>query len=131
MGFPGFNEGGFGAIGAVFPFMFLLIIGVFAFVIIRGIAQWTKNNQQPELAVEALLVSKRTNVSRRMSANDNIGSTSSTDYYATFEVESGDRLEFRIAGHEYGLLAEGDRGKLNFQGTRYKGFFRSRSMSSS
>ncbi len=47
-----------------------------------------------------------------------------TDYYLTFEVESGDRMEFEVEGEEYGLLAEGDRGILNFQGTRYLGFER-------
>ena len=33
-------------------------------------------------------------------------------------------MEFAIRGTEYGLLAEGDRGKLTFQGTRYLGFQR-------
>ena len=47
-----------------------------------------------------------------------------THYYATFEVESGDRMEFELRGSEYGLLAEGDLGKLTFQGTRYLGFER-------
>ena len=40
------------------------------------------------------------------------------------EVESGDRMELNLSGQEYGLLAEGDRGKLTFQGTRYLGFER-------
>lgn len=40
-------------------------------------------------------------------------------YYATFQVESGDRMELSVSGTEYGLLAEGDMGKLTFQGTRY------------
>ena len=51
-------------------------------------------------------------------------STISTSYYATFQVESGDRMELSVTGTEYGLLAEGDRGKLTFQGTRYLGFER-------
>ena len=50
--------------------------------------------------------------------------STSTTYYATFEVESGDRIEFLINGWEYGQLAEGDMGKLSFQGTRYLGFVR-------
>ena len=29
-----------------------------------------------------------------------------------------------MAGHEFGMLVEGDRGKLTFQGTRYLGFER-------
>ena len=41
-----------------------------------------------------------------------------------FEVESGDRMEFSVYGEEYGMLAEGDEGKLTFQGSRYLGFER-------
>lgn len=53
-------------------------------------------------------------------------SSTSTRHYATFQVESGDRMEFSITGREYGMLAEGDRGRLTFQGTRYLGFERQR-----
>ena len=38
--------------------------------------------------------------------------------------ESGDRMELHLSGQEYGLLIEGDRGNLTFQGTRYLGFER-------
>jgi hypothetical protein len=48
----------------------------------------------------------------------------STTYYVTFQVESGDRMEFHVSGEEYGLLVEGDYGDLSFQGTRYLGFVR-------
>ena len=41
---------------------------------------------------------------------------------ATFQVESGDRMEFSVSGREYGLLVEGDTGRLTFQGTRSLGF---------
>ena len=51
-------------------------------------------------------------------------SSSSTSYYVTFEVESGDRMELSVSGSEYGMLAEGDTGTLKFQGTRYLGFER-------
>ena len=54
-----------------------------------------------------------------------MGHTSaSTTYYVTFEVASGDRMELRLQGHEYGLIVEGDRGELTFQGTRFLGFTR-------
>jgi hypothetical protein len=33
-------------------------------------------------------------------------------------------MEFSISGRDYGLLAEGDVGELEFQGTRYHGFSR-------
>ena len=45
-------------------------------------------------------------------------------YYVIFEVESGVWMEFSVYGEEYGMLAEGDEGKLTFQGSRYLGFER-------
>ena len=42
----------------------------------------------------------------------------------TFEFESKDRTEFRVNGKEYGMIAEGDYGKLKFQGTRFLEFNR-------
>ena len=49
---------------------------------------------------------------------------SSTWYYATFQVESGDRMELSIPDRDYGYLVEGDRGSLAFQGTRFLSFSR-------
>lgn len=42
----------------------------------------------------------------------------------TFELENGKRLELGVKDPEYGMLAEGDRGRLSYQGTRYLGFER-------
>ena len=50
--------------------------------------------------------------------------TTNTTYYVTFQVESGDRMEFHVLGTEYGMPAEGDSGRLSFQGTRYLSFER-------
>ena len=44
----------------------------------------------------------------------------------TFQVDSGDRMELSVTGQEFGLIAEGDTGKLTFQGTRFLGFERNR-----
>ena len=41
--------------------------------------------------------------------------TTSTSYCVAFDVESGDQMEFSVYGEEYGMLAEGDEGKLTFQ----------------
>ena len=104
----------------MFPLVFLLVVGMFVVVAVRGIREWSHNNQQPTLTVEAFVVTKRSQYHHH--AGDNtLGSTS---YYATFQVESGDRMEFRLSGTEYGMLAEGDRGRLTFQGSRYHGFTR-------
>ncbi|MVO99031.1 DUF2500 domain-containing protein [Paenibacillus lutrae] len=128
----GFPLDAFGLFGIVFMIVFLLIAGLIIFSIIKAIGQWSHNNKQPVLSVYAVITAKRTHVSRRSNSNSNdsfsnSGSTSTT-YYATFEVESGDRLEFAISGQEYGQLMEGDTGKLTFQGTRYLGYERSRAV---
>jgi hypothetical protein len=52
--------------------------------------------------------------------------SSSSAYFVTFEADTGDRLELGVPDKEYGVLVEGDTGKLTFQGTRYKGFERER-----
>lgn len=122
---------GFGIFQLMFSVMFILVMGIFIVTIVRGIGQWHKNNNSPRLTVEATVVTKRHNVSHTQHANagDATGAhgyhtSTSTTYYVTFQVESGDRMEFHVNGSEYGMLVEGDRGRLNFQGTRYLGFER-------
>lgn len=92
------------------------------FTVFKGIAQWSYNNAQPVLNSPAHVVTKRTRTSG--GGGVNTPSSVSTYYYATFDMDGGQRQEFSVSGHEYGLLAEGDRGMLTFQGTRYKGFAR-------
>ena len=117
---------GFDMFGIMFTIVFVLAIGTFVVTIVKGISQWNKNNNSPRLTVPATVVAKRTNVSRHQhgGVNDHHHTTTSTSYYVTFQVESGDRMELHMAGREYGLLIEGDKGMLSFQGTRYLGFER-------
>ena len=115
-----------GAFEVIFTLMFLLVFGMILVSIISGVRQWNQNNHSPRLTVGALVVAKRTSVSHHHhhDANGMGHTTHSTSYYATFQVESGDRMELSLGGREYGMLAEGDRGYLTFQGTRYLGFER-------
>ena len=117
---------GFDMFSILFTLMFILVFGMFVLTAVRGISQWNKNNHSPKLTVPATIVAKRTNVSQHRSggANGHHHHHTSTTYYVTFQVESGDRMEFCVTGHEYGVLVEGDKGKLSFQGTRYLGFER-------
>lgn len=128
MGFGFGFDMGFGMFGAMFSIVFVLVIGMFIFVIVKGISEWNKNNHSPRLTVDATVVAKRTNVSHHHHHNHGSGmhhhSGTSTTYYVTFQVESGDRMELHVSGSEFGMLVEGDRGKLSFQGTRYLGFER-------
>ncbi len=120
-----FGMGGFQSVFSVlFALGFLVFLGIFLAVSIRSLGQWNKNNRSPRLTVGALVTAKRTNVSRHSGAGGVGHTTRSTTYYATFEVESGDRMELQLSGQDYGLLAEGDRGYLTFQGSRYLGFER-------
>ncbi|MBE6983009.1 MAG: DUF2500 domain-containing protein [Ruminococcaceae bacterium] len=112
---------GFDFFGIMFTLMFCLVFGVFIMTFAKGFRQWNKNNHSPRLTVPATVVAKRTNVSRHHHQNH---ATHSTTYYVTFQVESGDRMELQVQGHEYGLLIEGDCGSVSFQGTRYLGFER-------
>lgn len=111
----------------VFYAVFVIVTGVLLVRAIQGIMQWSKNNASPVLTVEAKIVSKRQQAVRHHHNNNNMMS-SSTSYchYVTFQVESGDRIELSVSGSEYGMLVEGDSGRLTFQGTRYKGFERKR-----
>ena len=110
----------------MFLAIFLFVVGTFVFNGVKSFGQWRKNNNSPRLTVPATVVTKRTDVIRHRSGgtNGHHHYHTSTDYYVTFEVESGDRMELQLAGSEYGLLVEGDKGKLSFQGTRYLGFER-------
>ena len=115
----------------MFPIIFVMVFGMIIFQFVTGIGTWHKNNQSPRLSVSATIVAKRENITHHSHANagDLSGthgyhSTSSTSYYVTFQVESGDRMELPVSGREYGMLAEGDIGTLTFQGTRYLSFER-------
>ena len=116
----------FGLFGVMFTIVFVFIIGTFVVTAVRGIRQWSKNNNSPRLTVPATIVAKRTNVTRHHhnDAGGHCHHHTSTTYYVTFQVDSGDRMELPVNGAEYGMLVEGDRGDLSFQGTRYLGFAR-------
>ena len=104
---------------------FIVVLGTIIVRSVKGVKEWKKNNDSPVLTVDASVVAKRTDVHyHHNNTNQNMNSSSSTTYYVTFEVESGDRIELRMQGNQYGMLVEGDRGKLTFQGTRYLEFKR-------
>ncbi|KQL42325.1 hypothetical protein AN960_03560 [Bacillus sp. FJAT-25509] len=99
---------------------FVIVISIVLFSIIKGVTQWNKNNNSPKLNVKAKAITKRTAV------HGGREHSSYSNYFVTFEVESGDRLEFQVKDTEYGMIVEGDDGELTFQGTRYQSFIRSR-----
>ncbi|AVK86416.1 DUF2500 domain-containing protein [Lysinibacillus sp. B2A1] len=118
-----FND--FSFVSIFISIIFLIVIGGIVFTVFNSILQWSKNNNSPVLTVPAKVVTKRSNTS------GGSGNTSAqTSYYVTFEVQSGDRLELKMNGRDFGLLADGDFGLLTFQGTRYHTFERQNKKSS-
>ena len=115
---------GFDLFQILFTILFVLVAVVIVVTIIRNLSQWHKNNQSPRLTVPATVVAKRTSVTHFQGGNNGAQCHTSTAYYATFQVESGDRMELQMNGQDYGMLVEGDRGRLTFQGTRYLDFQR-------
>ena len=108
-------------------FILVCFVYVFGTIIAQGVRntkQWNQDNQSPVLTVEAQVIAKRSDVHHRRSSHSHHHTW--THYFVTFEVESGDRMEFELQGSEFGLLMEGDRGRLTFQGSRYQGFERYR-----
>ena len=120
-GVPGFDVT-FSIMQVMVPVMFVLVFGIIIVTMVRGIGEWNKNNQSPKLTVPVTVVAKRSDVHRGIETMHTF-----TSYYAAFQAESGDRMEFEISDTEYGMLAEGDRGMLTFQGTRYLNFQRNES----
>lgn len=106
----------------MFYLVFFLVISVFIVTFVRMISEWVSNNNSPRLTVEATIVAKRDQVHRHRSSNGH--THRSYSYHITFQFESGDRMELRVPSNEYGLLVEGDTGKITFQGTRYISFER-------
>ena len=120
-GDPGFGMT-FSIMQVMVPLMFVLVFGFMIVTLVRGVGEWNKNNQSPKLTVSVTVVAKRSDVDRGIETMHTF-----TSYYVTFQVESGDRMEFEVSDMEYGMRAEGDRGMLTFQGTRYLNFQRNES----
>ena len=120
-GDPGFGMT-FSIMRIMVPVMFVLVFGIIIVTMVRGVGEWNKNNHSPKLTVPVTVVAKRSDVDRGIETMHTF-----TSYYVTFQVESGDRMEFEVSDMEYGMLAEGDSGELTFQGTRYLNFQRNES----
>jgi|HigsolmetaGSP12D_1036236.scaffolds.fasta_scaffold00566_3 hypothetical protein len=114
-------------LSGIVPLLAAVAAGAIVVLLGRSLLPWQRNRSQPVLSVAARVVSRRTNVASHHRLEEAGGGhiRSDTSYYVTFQVESGDRLEFQVDGREYGMLAEFDTGKLTFRGTKYLGFERS------
>jgi len=106
---------------AFFPLFGVVFLGIlvvtFGGTIFKTLGERSRNQALPVRTTAARIVAKRTEIKHH-------GKSHSTSYFATFDLGPGERLELELDGDEYGLLAEGDRGELRFQGSWYLGFQR-------
>ncbi|MFD2616671.1 DUF2500 domain-containing protein [Terrilactibacillus laevilacticus] len=98
----------------IFFIFFILIIAATIFYHIK--LESYKNKRAPS-KVEAAVLQKRTQV------ND-LSNQNNTDYFVTFQVESGAQIELEVSSTDYRQLVDGDQGSLVYQGDRYLRFSR-------
>jgi len=101
----------------LFLVTFFLVLAVIIVYCFQDFTQWQRNRTAPRLSVGADVVSKRSD--RFISAED---PPMTGDYFVTFEMEGGDRMELKLPGRDFLRIAEGDFGRLTFQGSRYIAF---------
>lgn len=105
-----------------------LFFAVFSATIFGKVRKHSKRNDNaPRISVPARVVAKRTDISGRHShshSSSHVHSTMNTFYFVTFELDSRDRMELCVHGHEYGMLIEGDYGILTFKGDAFIDFRR-------
>lgn len=104
--------------------IFLTTTAIIIYGIVTAVSQRRRDRRSPRLNVAATVVAKRTHTSVQHRAGDGFSAMRTTHYYATFEFDSRDRMELSVPYDQYGYLAEGDRGILQFQGSQFIGFVR-------
>jgi hypothetical protein len=121
------ESSGFGGFLSEMPFFFKLfggliftiVIGMIVLAISKGLSTWFANNAAQLISQRCKIVDKRTEV---WGGSGN--SSTSTNYYLTFEFEDSSRQELPVSAKQFGLLVSGDQGELTYQGTRFKAFKR-------
>jgi len=126
--FYGFGNLMFTIVPVIITIGFIAVFGMVVMTFVSAARQKRKDDNSPVLTVAASIVTKRADV-RHTSSHSGTGMNhihTYRHYYATFQVESGDRMELEVQENMYGLLAEGDYGRLTFQGKRFLNFDRDR-----
>lgn len=99
--------------------LFVLVVGVFLYVIIFGLKSWFSNNAAELMHQSATVIDKRTEV-----WGGSGDSSANTNYFITFQFDDQSRKELPIPVQHFGMIVVGDFGELSYQGTRFKEFKR-------
>jgi hypothetical protein len=88
----------------------------------KGLRAWLSNLAHPVRRSPARVVAKRSAVGDvHADANRRVA----TKYFVTFEFRDGERREFSVEETQYGVIAGGDRGTVEYQDGRFHSFDRS------
>lgn len=96
-----------------------IVFGGFLYIIVKGLTLWSANNRAEMMEKKAKVIHKRSQV-----WGGSGDSSVNTDYFITFEMEDGRRIELQVKPQDFGLYLVGDEGIVRYQGTRFKGFTR-------
>lgn len=104
-------------------FFMIVWFSIFGFIIYTFIKTSKFNKNAPLLHVDAEIVDKEktTHRSHQGHHNTNMHHTS-TRYYISFKVQSGDIIKLSVSSDVYNFLFVGDKGILEFKGTKFIGF---------
>ncbi len=119
---PAFEYSIFFVMFTIVPiFIFIGVAIVFTMVFSRianKAGEDIANSKAQVQSVDAVVIAKRQETNH---INEHY---TETRYFVTFQADDGRRAELEMKGEQYGLLIEGDYGKLTYQGNRYIGFTR-------
>ncbi len=119
----------------IFAAVFILIFAGVVATISKNISRLKANMKSPAPTMSAVVISKRIGTEEDGASMEGArpdetahGSVESAHdlglayFYATFQTENGERMEFRVRCDEYDMLTEGSRGRLTFRGSEYRSF---------
>ncbi|MDR0848856.1 MAG: DUF2500 domain-containing protein [Propionibacteriaceae bacterium] len=106
----------------------VVFVALIALIVVGVVLSGSKARRERQFNMKAPLVNSPARVVDERSAitgtSGQYGGSTSTSYFATFELPDGQRLEFAIDGVAAGQIVAGDTGTLYWQGTWFKGFQR-------
>ncbi|NRA83938.1 MAG: DUF2500 family protein [Gammaproteobacteria bacterium] len=110
----------FEIVGLLIGIIATIVICSIAFIAIKALREWSKNNKLP---VKSKVLAKNSETTYHNSNNDNFSSSSRTVRTITFQDSlNNTRRVFRVRRDVFDLTVEGDVGTLVHQGTRFHSF---------
>jgi hypothetical protein len=106
------------ALGAVALVILVLAAIPYLLAVVRVARRRAADRSSPPRQAEAKVLDKRTHVT------GGGNSPVEQEYFVSFQLATGERLELRVPGSVSGVLMPGDEGALEWKGSRYLGFAR-------